>query len=176
MSKKNSKHKKANMGHSVQAEAAKTVNYKLWLGISTGLLLLVIAAYGLIKPKAVNAEVVTVYKSPTCGCCKKWVTHLEDQGFRVDARNTNDMGSIKRKNGVASDLQSCHTALVNGYVIEGHVPAADIKRLLSEKPDINGLSIPGMPMGSPGMEGSRNDPYEVLSIYTRGQVSVYNEY
>jgi len=123
-----------------------------------------------------QAEKITVYKSPTCGCCTKWVTHLENSGFEVNAINRSDMPSIKHKLGIAQNNQSCHTATVGGYVIEGHVPAADIKSLLAKKPDIHGLTVPGMPMGSPGMEGPRKDDYNVLAIDKQGKTTVYNSH
>jgi len=119
---------------------------------------------------------ITVYKSPTCKCCNKWVQHLEDNGFNVDTVNKFDMKSIKSKEGVPLQLASCHTAVVGDYVIEGHVPAADIKRLLKEKPDVAGLTVPGMPMGSPGMEGARKDAYKVLTFTKDGDSSIFSEY
>lgn len=125
-------------------------------------------------PSALPA--VTVYKSATCGCCKAWVRHLEQNGFQVTAIDTEDMGSVKTKHGVAPALASCHTALVGGYVVEGHVPAADVKRMLAEKPAIVGLSVPGMPMGSPGMEGPRTDPYQVLALQKAGGTQVFASY
>jgi len=121
-----------------------------------------------------QAQSITVYKSPTCGCCKKWISHLEDNGFKVTAHDTSDLESIKRQNGVADHLGSCHTALVEGYVIEGHVPADAIHRLLKEKPVAAGLTVPGMPMGSPGMEGPRKDPYNVLLFNRSGDVAIYD--
>lgn len=122
------------------------------------------------------ADEIIVYKSPTCGCCNKWVDHLEDSGFQVKAYNRNDMPGIKQQMGIAQPLQSCHTATVNGYVIEGHVPASDIQRLLKEKPAIHGLSVPGMPMGSPGMEGPRKDNYDVLAIDKHGRTKVFSSH
>ena len=116
---------------------------------------------------------ITVYKTPTCGCCKKWVTHLQDNGFAVKTIDMNDLRMIKSMSGVAPEYSSCHTAKVGGYVIEGHVPADDIRRLLVEKPDIRGLAVPGMPMGSPGMEGPRKDAYSVLAIGRDSDTSVY---
>jgi len=172
-----SKRKRSSAKVSVtQSEQAASGNYKLWIGISAGILLLAISVYGLMLSPSTNAEVVTVYKSPTCGCCNKWVDHLESNGFKVNAINRNDMPAIKKNLGVAPGLESCHTAKVGDYVIEGHVPAADIKRLLKEQPDVHGLSVPGMPMGSPGMEGPRQDAYDVLSIDKRGRTSIFNEY
>lgn len=124
--------------------------------------------------KTSNAQAITVYKSPTCGCCKKWISHLEANGFEVTAHDTYDMQSVKQANGVADHLSSCHTAIVNGYVIEGHVPADSIKRLLKEKPVAAGLTVPGMPMGSPGMEGPRKDPYNVLLFNRAGDSAIFD--
>lgn len=124
-------------------------------------------------------ETVEVYKSPTCGCCSKWVDHLKDHGFTV---NEHDVGNkeARARAGISPSLGSCHTALVNGYAIEGHVPARDIKRLLRERPKAVGLAVPDMPHGSPGMEGARNDPYDVLLVKQRGDqrrdASVYSSY
>ncbi|MCG7932755.1 MAG: DUF411 domain-containing protein [Candidatus Thiodiazotropha lotti] len=127
----------------------------------------------LLDQRFVRADDVVVYKSPTCGCCKAWVSHLRENGFEVTVHNRRNMDPIKSKLGVPWQLQSCHTAQVGEYVIEGHVPAADIVRLLREKPPVKGLSAPGMPMGSPGMEGPRKDPYEVLTFQPDGKTSVY---
>ena len=116
---------------------------------------------------------IMVYKSPTCGCCSKWVDHLRDNGFVVKTTDLRDMRMVKSIAGVKPEHASCHTAKVDGYVIEGHVPAADIKRLLKERPAVTGLSVPGMPMGSPGMEGPRSDPYEVLTFDEQGESHVF---
>lgn len=129
-----------------------------------------------LNSQTVVAEEIMVYKSPTCGCCNKWVDHLKDSGFEVKAFNRNDMPQVKQQLGVAPPLQSCHTAIINGYVIEGHVPASDIQRLLSEKPAIHGLTAPGMPMGSPGMEGPRKDRYDVLAIDKQGKTTVFSQH
>lgn len=107
--------------------------------------------------------VVEMYQDPYCGCCTDWADHLREAGFEVQQHKTRDMRSIKIENGVTPELASCHTALVDGYVIEGHVPAADIQRLLEERPDVIGLTVPGMPHGSPGMETGRYDDYAVLT-------------
>lgn len=120
--------------------------------------------------------VITVYKSPTCGCCKNWISHLKDNGFKVKAIDSKNMSLIKDKNGVPSGARSCHTAVINDYVIEGHVPAADIKKLLKEKREVSGLAVPGMPMGSPGMEGSRVDKYSVYEFDKQGKARVVNQY
>jgi len=119
------------------------------------------------------AQEVTVYKSPTCGCCTKWVKHMEASGFTVEARDVADVNPYKQKLGLPLGLGSCHTAVVDGYLIEGHVPAEDIRRLLHEQIEAKGLAVPGMPMGSPGMEGARKDRYEVLLLDKEGQTSVY---
>lgn len=126
--------------------------------------------------QTVNAEEIMVYKSPTCSCCKKWVTHLENQGFEVKTKNINNLQPIKNKHGVQQKFQSCHTAKIGKYFIEGHVPAKDIKKLLKEQPDIKGLAVPGMPMGSPGMEGHRKDHYNVLAIDQNNSTTVYSSY
>jgi hypothetical protein len=117
---------------------------------------------------------VTVFKDPNCGCCKSWVEHLRKHGFDVASRDTSDLSDVKRAARVPQQLHSCHTAFVNGYVIEGHVPAADIDRLLREKPKVAGLAVPGMPAGSPGMEmGSRVDRYDVIAFGRDASARVY---
>jgi hypothetical protein len=116
---------------------------------------------------------ITVYKDPTCGCCKKWIEHLVKHGYRVDAKDTPGMAEIKRTLGVPDRITSCHTAMVNGYLIEGHVPAADIDRLLAQKPTIAGLAVPGMPMGSPGMEGGTAQRYQVIAFDKKGRTTVF---
>lgn len=122
------------------------------------------------------SAVIEVYKSATCGCCEAWVKHLRDAGFTVNARNVDNPSDYREKYLIPNDLGSCHTAIVNGYAIEGHVPAADIKRLLTEKPKARGLAVPGMPLGSPGMEGPRNDSYDVLLVKQDSQHTVYKRY
>ena len=140
---------------------------------------LLIAAF-LTAPAISYAEQIlpkiTVYKSPTCGCCTKWIKHLEHNGFVVEALNSRDMSAVKRQMGITRQIQSCHTGEVDGYFIEGHVPADDIKRLLKEKPKAVGLTVPGMPMGSPGMEGHRKDAYSVLLISKDGHREVYSKH
>jgi len=119
------------------------------------------------------APVVTVYKDPSCGCCVKWIEHLSANGFVTMVHDSNDMDSIKKNMRVPADLQSCHTAVVDRYVIEGHVPAADIKQLLKTKENLQGLAAPGMPMGSPGMEGGKADKYDVIAFSTDGKTRVF---
>lgn len=117
--------------------------------------------------------VVTVYKSPTCGCCTAWAEHMREAGFPVETVDVGDMSAVKRRYGIPPGLQSCHTAVVDGYAIEGHVPAEDVKRLLAEAPEAGGLAVPGMPIGSPGMEqGDTVEPYEVLLV-DDGQATVF---
>ena len=117
---------------------------------------------------------VTVYKDPTCGCCELWVDHLKAAGFAVTVRDTSDMASVKASFGVPEALGSCHTARAGSYTIEGHVPADLIRKLLAEKPVARGLAVPGMPIGSPGMEqGSRKDRYDVLLFDKTGRTTVY---
>ncbi|MAI32362.1 MAG: metal-binding protein [Rhodopirellula sp.] len=123
------------------------------------------------------AQSIHVYKSPTCGCCGDWIDHLEENGFKVTATDTNDMGRIKADAGLIAGLGSCHTAFISDYVIEGHVPAEDIKRLISEAPRAKGLSVPGMPIGSPGMEmGDRKDHYKVILFNESGQTRIFSEH
>jgi len=120
--------------------------------------------------------IIAVYKSPTCNCCNKWIEHLKSNGFSVRAINEVNMEKVKTDTGVPDKFKSCHTAVINGYVIEGHVPANDIRKLLSEKRKVAGLSVPQMPMGSPGMEGNRKDPYQVYEFYQTGNYKVINQY
>ncbi len=123
------------------------------------------------------APVLDVYKSPSCGCCGQWVDNMKANGFSVRAHNTNDVAQHKYRLGVPSGKGSCHTAEVNGYLVEGHVPAREIKRLLKEKPDARGLVVPDMPMGSPGMEvGNHKAHYDVLLINRNGSTQTYARY
>ncbi len=146
-----------------------------WKGIAAGAVVVLIAgtAFAALSTKDAGALEVTVYKSPTCGCCTKWIAHLEANGFRVDAHDVADLTQVKLEHGIRRELTSCHTALVDGYVIEGHVPAEDIQRLLQQRPDVVGLAVPGMPMGSPGMEGPTSEPYNVLTFDRNGNTTVF---
>jgi hypothetical protein len=137
---------------------------------------LVLLLFALASAPAFAAEVV-VYKDANCGCCKKWISHLEANGFTVKAHDIKDLVARKTAQGVPPTLYSCHTAKVNGYTIEGHVPAADIRRLLKERPKVRGLAVPGMPVGSPGMEqGGHKDRYDVLTFDKQGKTGVYARY
>lgn len=120
-----------------------------------------------------QAAEFTVHKSPWCGCCGNWIKHLEANGHSVVTKDTEDLDALKKLAGVPEPLQSCHTAMVEGYVIEGHVPAKDIERLLAERPKATGLAAPGMPSGSPGMEGGTPEKYDVLLFQSDGSTSIY---
>lgn len=123
---------------------------------------------------------VHVYKSPTCGCCNHWIEHLETNGFKVTATNIPDSRFYRARFGMPAKFGSCHTAVVGGYVVEGHVPAREVKRLLREKPAALGISVPDMPLGSPGMDGPEYrgmvDPYDVLLVQRDGSATVFASY
>ena len=137
-------------------------------------------AVGILMMAAFNLQaagpLISVVKTPTCGCCSKWVDHLRANGFTATVKDVQSTVEFRRKAGVPDQLQSCHTAIVEGYAIEGHVPAADIHRLLKLKPKAKGLAVPGMPLGSPGMEANRRDAYSVLLFQTDGRVGVFTKY
>lgn len=120
--------------------------------------------------------VIHVYKTEYCGCCTEWVKHLEKNGLTVKAKNVESPMDYRAKFGIPDNLGSCHSGMVQGYALEGHVPAAEIKRLLAEKPKAKGLAVPSMPMGSPGMEGHRKDAYNVLLVKADGSYSIYQHY
>lgn len=127
------------------------------------------------------AQEITVYKSPFCGCCSKWIDHVREAGFEVKIQDVDNPNQIRTQYGVPKQLTSCHTATVDGYVLEGHVPAATIKRLLAERPDVKGITVPGMPLGAPGMEPagshagheSASTPYDVLTFDAAENTTVY---
>lgn len=148
--------------------------------------LLLTAAAGLLPawaaatPRAPSAATpVEVWKGPSCGCCGDWIRHLEANGFQVKAHDTGNT-DVRQRLGLAVKYGSCHTALIDGYAVEGHVPAADIRRLLKERPAAVGLAVPGMPIGSPGMDGpdygTRRDPYDVLLVQRDGSARVWQSY
>lgn len=144
------------------------------LGIVLALAALVGSAAAAQRPQS---QVVEVYKDPTCGCCANWIKHLEANGFKTKVTETEDMDAVKIKLNVPKRVQSCHTATIDGFVLEGHVPAADVKRLLKDRPAVAGLAVPGMPMGSPGMEvGKTVQRYDVLTFDQRGEMKVYASY
>ena len=126
-----------------------------------------------------SVEKIQVYMSPSCGCCKDWVSYLEDNGFEVETVLEDDMAPIKRKYGIPEGERSCHTGIINSYFVEGHVPVSDIRELLSKKPDIAGITVPGMPAGQnvPGMETvETNAEYDVLYVRNDGSTAVWNSY
>jgi hypothetical protein len=120
---------------------------------------------------AAAPPVVTVHRDPNCGCCLGWVQHLQKAGFPTKVLETKDLDAVKARLGVPDDLAACHTAEVSGYVIEGHVPAAALQRFLADKPNATGLAVPGMPIGSPGMEGGKPEPYDVILFGPAGRRS-----
>lgn len=120
---------------------------------------------------------MTVYMTPQCGCCGDWVDYMEEAGFETERVLKQDLTGIKLEHGLTRELASCHTALIDGYVIEGHVPAEEVERLLQEQPeDLRGLSVPGMPHGTPGMETGRVDPYNVVAFNEAGEAWIYAAY
>lgn len=135
------------------------------------------AAAALPALAASKLPLVEVFKSPTCGCCGAWVDHLKEAGFTVKVVEVDDTTVTRKRYGLPDKFGSCHTGIVNGYVVEGHVPAAEIKRLLVTKPSAIGLAVPGMPVGSPGMEyGDRKDPYDVYLIDKTGRETIFAHY
>lgn len=144
-------------------------------GLTAAFGLNILAGTPLLAAEGTNG--IHVYKSPSCGCCSDWVDHLEENGFDIEVTETNDLNQIKIDAGLTPALASCHTAFIGDYVIEGHVPANDIQRLIADAPKAKGLSVPGMPAGSPGMEvGDRKDHYQVLLFNEQGQSKVFAEY
>lgn len=133
------------------------------------------AALFMITPVAwaQGADLVTVYKSPSCGCCGKWVEHLRAAGFKVDTVDSKDVGLERKRLGMPDKYGSCHTAKVGNYVVEGHVPAADIQRLLQQKPRALGIALPGMPASAPGMDGPNPVPYETLLVQADGNAGTF---
>ena len=156
--------------HSNSTVHYRTFNRFTWL-LALALAMLG-ATFGLYA--AEQTELV-VYKSPTCGCCKGWVKHMRENNYKVEVHNQQSVQPVKDAMGVPAKLRSCHTAVVEGYVIEGHVPADAVARLLRERPPIRGLAVPGMVMGTPGMEGPRNDPYDIIAFEDDGSVSIYEQ-
>jgi len=139
------------------------------------------AALALLAPLLAQADrkpQITVYKTPSCGCCHEWIAHLEANGFAVSANDVPNTAPYRERFGVPRELGSCHTGVIEGYALEGHVPAAEIKRLLAEKPQARGLAVPGMPVGSPGMEveGTRRDAFDVVLFADGGRRSVFRHY
>ena len=130
------------------------------------------------EPNYSGTTEMTVYRSPSCGCCGVWVKHARKHGFKIEDIKTEEMEALKQKHNIPTELASCHTTIIDGYVMEGHIPADDIKRFLAEKPDnLVGLAVPGMPIGTPGMEARDiKQPFEVLAFNDKGEVEVFKEY
>ncbi|MFT4603867.1 MAG: hypothetical protein ACI9W4_000584 [Rhodothermales bacterium] len=131
-----------------------------------------------VQSEASASNKVVVYKSPTCGCCEAWIDHMKEAGFDVEVHDLQDVASVKDEQGVYPQLRSCHTSLVGGYVLEGHVPAEQVARMLAERPDIRGLAVPGMPIGSPGMEQGSSEnyqDYDVVAFTNDGEMTVYSK-
>ena len=138
--------------------------------------LAVLALVGAL-PALAAAPTILVYKNPSCGCCGNWVKHLEAEGFTVAVKEVDDTSVVRKRLGLPEEFGACHTATMAGYVLEGHVPADEVKRLLAARPAAIGLAVPGMPVGSPGMEvGNRVDPYDVLLVDRAGRASVFAHY
>ena len=141
------------------------------------LTMLAAAPLALVSMRALSAApAVSVFKLTDCGCCDLWAEHLRKNGFAVSVRAVPDLTPVRVKYGIPNIFGTCHTALVEGYAIEGHVPAADIQRLLRSKLKVAGLAVPGMPAGSPGMEGPRGEPYDVLTFDRNGATQIYARY
>ncbi len=145
----------------------------LWKPLALGAACVALAAVAGLRAAPTPGPEVTVYKSPTCGCCRKWVEHLRAAGFSVTAHDTSDLDAVRARYGVPRKLVACHTAVVQGYVIEGHVPADLIARLLKERPKVAGLAVPGMPASAPGMDMPSPARYDVLTFDRTGATSRY---
>ena len=137
-----------------------------------------LAFAGSARAQTRGSRALAVYKSPTCGCCEGWVAHMRQAGFTAAVHVVADPGTVRRARGLPDGLASCHTAVIDGYAIEGHVPAADVVRLLAERPEAVGLAAPGMPVGSPGMEtpDGRKQPFETLLVLRSGQTRVFGRH
>ena len=156
----------------MRTSTLNTTRRQLVAGIAAAIALPALAS----KPTKIPLE---VWKDPNCGCCKDWITYMEDNGFAVTVHDTGNT-AVRAKLGLPARLGSCHTALVGSYLLEGHVPAADVKKLLAQKPKALGITVPGMPVGSPGMDGpdygGRKDPYDVLLVARDGSTRVFKQY
>jgi hypothetical protein len=149
------------------------------VAIAIALVLSVGISFGISVAGAIAATTptITVYRDPSCSCCEGWIDHLSAQGFHLETIETPDVEPLKHQYGVPTELQSCHTAILDGYVLEGHVPVEDIKRLLADHPAIVGLAVPGMPVGTPGMESDdQHDSFNVMAFDQQGTTTVFNEY
>lgn len=157
------------------------LRHPLLAGFALALLLGAITVFTLAWPPSsqtiAGPDTVVVYKRASCNCCAKWVSHLEQSGFKVQAHNVSDLSKQQNELGTPPALRTCHTAVIGRYSIEGHVPASDIRRLLAEEPQARGLAVPGMPIGSPGMEmGARRDPYATLLVHADGRTTAFAQH
>lgn len=144
-----------------------------WPGIALTMAVSATAVAVLLQVEQPRAQDVMVYMSPHCGCCGEWVDHLANNGFSARKRLVDDLDVVKARQQVPAAAASCHTAVVDGYFIEGHVPASDIRRLLGQRPSARGLAAPGMPAGAPGMESAGREPYDVLLVDEEGRTTVF---
>jgi hypothetical protein len=147
------------------SDKPRNVTRRSALGLATAFLVL------RWSPAEAESPAILVHKDPNCSCCSGWVKHLKDAGFTVTVERTTDLQPVRKRLGVPADLAACHTAEVDGYVLEGHVPAVAVRRLLEERPTAIGLAVPGMPAGSPGMEGGVPHKYEVVLFGATGRQS-----
>lgn len=160
------------------ARAANTMSRRQWLAVAAGGAVLALGGerwWRWRNPRVLDANrtPIVVYASPSCVCCHAWMNHMTDNGFDVAKELVSDVSPLKKRYGVPETLWSCHTAVVGRYIIEGHVPADLVQQVLAERVNIVGLAAPGMPAGSPGMEGLRREPYDVISFTRDGAIAVY---
>lgn len=145
--------------------------------VAIGLITVSVVLMLLAAPSRADSMEMTVYRDPSCRCCGGWIDHLAEQGFQPTEVSRSDVEVLKQQYHVPENLTSCHTAIVQGYVIEGHVPAQDIRHLLAERPEVAGITVPGMPVGTPGMEdGDRRDSFTVFSFDEQGNVAPFSQY
>nr|WP_235911713.1 DUF411 domain-containing protein [Mesorhizobium xinjiangense] len=125
----------------------------------------------MVWPQPAEAQEVMLYKNPQCGCCEGYADYLRDNGFTVTVEPTHELAPMSRKAGIPDDVQGCHLSMIEGYAVSGHVPVDTVRKLLSERPDITGVTLPGMPLGSPGMGGEKQGPFEILAVSKPGEVT-----
>jgi hypothetical protein len=147
------------------------------VALKVAVLGMVLLLAGMVPRAQVSAPEVVVYKTATCGCCTHWVDHMRANGFSIASHDVTDINRVKSEHGVPSEAASCHTAVVDGYVVEGHVPADAVQRLLRERPSVSGIAVPGMPAGSPGMElpSGRRDAYSIVTFDEDGQIGLFEQ-
>jgi hypothetical protein len=149
---------------------------RAWIGLAGGGVVGAALGAWLIAPRSASAMTITTYKSPTCGCCQKWIDILRADGFDVQVEDMPDVTPVKAQHAIPPRLWSCHTSVIEGYAVEGHVPPDLIRRMVQERPAFAGIAVPGMPVGSPGMEqGTEKEPYQVVSFTRDGSLAVYAE-